>query len=75
MRFNPDGTRLATGSEDRKVNLWDVASGELLLTLSGNQGALLGLDISPDGSRLLAGSGDGTVRVSGSLSGAGMAGL
>ena len=33
MAFSPDGTRLATASEDQTAKVWDVASGRELLTL------------------------------------------
>lgn len=50
--FNADGTRLATISRDRTVRLWDMLTGQEVLTLavaSGHQ-----LVFSPDGRRLVA---------------------
>jgi Planctomycete cytochrome C/WD domain, G-beta repeat len=62
-RLSPDGRLLATGSYDRHVNLWEVASGKLVRTLSGHNGAIFELAFSPDGSVLASASADGTVKI------------
>ncbi len=41
VSFNPDGTRLASFSEDKTVLRWDVATGELLATTTGRDRAAL----------------------------------
>ena len=38
--FGPDGRRVATGSIDGTVKVWDAASGQLLLTYEGHQGLI-----------------------------------
>ena len=35
-RFSPDGTKVASGSDDNTVKLWDVTSGECLQALEGH---------------------------------------
>ena len=42
------GLRLATAGIDGKVKLWDAATGQELVTLSGRSGAVYGLAFSPD---------------------------
>jgi WD40 repeat protein len=56
IAFAPDGKTLATGGDDGKVNIWDVASGRLTATLTGHSQPYTFLRYSPDGKRLLTGS-------------------
>jgi WD40 repeat protein len=59
----PDGTRLASGSLDRTVRVWDVATGASVATLEGHTQAVPSVGWCPDGTRLASGSADLTVRV------------
>jgi WD40 repeat protein/DNA-binding SARP family transcriptional activator/energy-coupling factor transporter ATP-binding protein EcfA2 len=70
--FSPDGSRLAGvaglagGDPDANatVPVWDVTTGELLVTLTGHEDEVTrGVDFSPDGQRLLTSSLDGSVRI------------
>jgi dipeptidyl aminopeptidase/acylaminoacyl peptidase len=58
-----DGRRLATGSEDRTIKLWDTTTGEEVFTLRGHTGGVLCVAFSPDGRRIASGGWDRTVRV------------
>jgi hypothetical protein len=60
MAFTPDGQKLLTGSIDHLVRQWNVASGELELTLEGHGVRTYGLALSRDGA-VLATGGDGSV--------------
>jgi hypothetical protein len=52
VAFSPDGTRLASASDDRTLKVWDTKAGQELLTLKGHTGRVEAVAFSPDGSRL-----------------------
>lgn len=53
---------IASGSHEQTIRLWDIATGELLRTVSGHMGAVLALAFSAD-STLISGSQDETIRI------------
>ena len=69
VAFSPDGTRLATTSEDRTAKIWDTASGKELLTLSGHSKSVWGVAFSPDGVHLATASEDRTATLWDAVSG------
>src|SRR5262249_46290700 len=50
LAFSGDGKILASGSKDRSVYLWDVATGRELRHIAGGEHAVQLLALSPDGS-------------------------
>jgi WD40 repeat protein len=54
VAFSPDGARIAAGSSDTTIKLWNAASGVLLATLFTYDGK--GIGFTPDG--LFFGDGD-----------------
>jgi WD40 repeat protein/tetratricopeptide (TPR) repeat protein len=75
LAFAPDGKTVLTGTVDRQVVLWDVATGRRRLGLKfsdnepgislpdGGRHAIYAVAYSPDGARVAAGSRDGTAWV------------
>ena len=60
VAFSPNGTLLATASDDRTVGLWEPASGQRTATLKGHTGSVNGVWFSPDGTLLATASDDET---------------
>lgn len=63
VAFSPDGRRLATGSFDRHIKVWDAATGQLKRTLTGHPVKVVALAWSPDGERLASADVAGEVRL------------
>ena len=56
LAWSPDGSRIASGSIDKTMQIWEVSSGRLLRTYSGHSNAVWTLAWSPDGSRIASGT-------------------
>ncbi len=58
LALNPDGRTLLSGSDDKTLILWDVASGEPIRSFAGHTGKLLSVAMSPDGSLAVSSADD-----------------
>jgi serine/threonine-protein kinase len=63
VAFTPDGRRIACAGFTKDVRVRDVATGEVLLTLTGHKSQVTCVTFSPDGQRLAAGSTYGAVNI------------
>lgn len=63
LTISPFSDYLATGDSDGIVNIYNLASGEVVQTLDGHTGLISGISFSPDGTLIATSSYDGTVRL------------
>ncbi len=64
VAWSPDTTRIASGSDDGLVQVWDSTTGKITCTYRGQTGAPVGVVAwSPDGKRIASTSWDGTVHI------------
>lgn len=56
LDWSPDGTKLVSSSSDSDVRVWNVESGECILTLTDHAGSVHGVSWSPDGRWLASGA-------------------
>ena len=63
VAFSPDGKRIASGSHDKTIKVWDVETGEELRTIRGHAAEVMSVAFGPEGRRIVSGGFDRTVRI------------
>ena len=63
VSISADGKRLASGSDNETVRLWDTETGKEIQRFVGHEGSVRSVSLSADGKRLAYSSGDKTVRL------------
>ena len=61
--FSPCGQKLATGSLDYTVIMWDAATGQAVHRMAGHAMAVTSISFSADGAQLASGSHDSSVKL------------
>ena len=59
----PDGSWLATASQDGTARIWDATTGQLRITHTGHHGGVLAVAVAPDGNLVATCSDDRTLRI------------
>ncbi|MBA2306923.1 hypothetical protein H0W26_02220 [Candidatus Dependentiae bacterium] len=62
LAFNADGTKLATGSEDTTIKIWDIKTMKEYLTLTGHTEELIKVAFGPQDTTLFSSAYDNTFR-------------
>ncbi len=63
VAWSPDGQRIASGSTDSTVQIWDATDGSNVLTYQGHSNTAVSVAWSPDSKHIASGSYDKTVQV------------
>ncbi|KIK44108.1 hypothetical protein CY34DRAFT_11278 [Suillus luteus UH-Slu-Lm8-n1] len=63
IALSPDSKKVASGSRDGAVKLWNVDTGKIIKTWTGHIKEVRSVSWSPDSGRVVSGSNDGTFRV------------
>ncbi|GHO90457.1 hypothetical protein KSF_005050 [Reticulibacter mediterranei] len=65
VAWSPDGTRIASGGDDKMVQIWNATSSDdnPIFTYIGHSGGVETVAWSPDGTRIASGSADKTIQV------------
>jgi len=63
VRFHPDGTCIASGSDDKKIKIWDIRSKRLIQHYDAHAAPVSSISFHPSGNYLLSTGHDGLVKI------------
>ncbi|KAF7978740.1 hypothetical protein HWV62_44748 [Athelia sp. TMB] len=64
VAFSPDGQRVASGSQEKTIRVWDIKTGQLITSpFQGHSEGVSSVVFSPDGKHIASGSHDKTIRI------------
>ncbi|MBW4573781.1 MAG: WD40 repeat domain-containing protein [Aphanothece sp. CMT-3BRIN-NPC111] len=63
IALSRDGQTLASGGDDKTIEVWNLKTGENIRTLNGHTEKVTSLAISPDGKTLASSSDDNTIKL------------
>ncbi len=63
MTVTPDDKYVISGSSDKTLKLWELATGQELRTLTGHSSSVNAVTVTPDGKYVISGSDDNTLKL------------
>ena len=63
VAFSPDGQRIASGSMDKSLKVWDAETAQVSLTLDGHGEYVTSVAFGPLGKHIVSGGYDGTLKM------------
>ncbi|MBW4673963.1 MAG: serine/threonine protein kinase [Desmonostoc geniculatum HA4340-LM1] len=63
LAISPDGKTIVSSGDDRKIKLWNLATGKQISSLNTYSGQVNVVVISPDGKTLVSGNDDSTIKI------------